>query len=51
MKEIGYRADFENLDDFTLNCFLIISRVFAKCRDEKMKQEQAKRQGGKGGRR
>jgi len=42
LKEIGVKADFDEVDDFTMNCFMIIARVFSKCREDKMKQEQAK---------
>lgn len=44
LKEIGMKADFNEVDDFTMNCFTIIGRVFNKCRDDKRKQEEVRRQ-------
>jgi hypothetical protein len=43
LKEIGYAASFEELDDFTVNCFLVVSETFAKCRSDEMKKEKQKR--------
>lgn len=43
LKEIGVKANFEEIDDFTMNCFMLVGRVFQKCREDKQKQEDAKR--------
>lgn len=43
LKEIGVKASFEEIDDFTMNCFMLVGRVFQKCREDKQKQEDAKR--------
>jgi len=40
LKEIGYAADMGELDDLTMNCFLIISDTFGKCREDEIKKQK-----------
>lgn len=47
LKEIGYAADFEQIDDFTMNCFVLISQVFGKCRVKEKEKEKARRKQGR----
>lgn len=41
LKEIGYVTDFSQVDDFTMNCFVIISETFAKCREKEKEKQKA----------
>lgn len=41
LKEIGYAADFSQIDDFTMNCFVLISETFAKCREKDREKQRA----------
>lgn len=41
LKEIGYAADFAEIDDFTMNCFVLISETFAKCREKEREKQKA----------
>lgn len=44
LKEIGYQANFADMDDFTMNCFLVVASTMSKCRDEAAKKAQAKQE-------
>lgn len=44
LKEIGYHGNFEDIDDFTMNCYQIIAQTFGACREaERKKQELAQK--------
>lgn len=41
LKEIGYTADFGQVDDFTMNCFVLISETLNKCREKEREKQRA----------